>query len=84
MDATSLQTSTLAIWTIARAAAVAVLATEALFLWSRRRDAAAHAGPSRVFWALIPALMLAGLCFWCSNSIDARRGETQQAVALAR
>jgi hypothetical protein len=83
MDATSLHTSTLAIWTIARAAAVAVLATEALFLWARRRDTAVQ-GPSRVAWALIPALMLAGLCLWSSASIEARRTAIPQAVALAR
>jgi hypothetical protein len=85
MDATSsLNSATLAIWTIARAAAVAVLATEALFLWARRRDTAEQRGPSRVFWALIPALLLAGLCFWCSASIQARRAEPKQIVALAR
>ena len=83
MEVTSPETATLGIWTIARFAALAVLATEALFLYTRRREPR-EAPPSRVFWALTPALLLAGLCFWCSNSIDARRAETQQAVALAR
>ena len=34
MDVTSPETSTLAIWTIARFAALAVLATEALFFYA--------------------------------------------------
>jgi heme/copper-type cytochrome/quinol oxidase subunit 2 len=87
MEATSNVTAMLAIWTIARAAAVAVLATEALFLWSRRADPSrASAGPSRIFWALTPALLLAGLCFWCTASVSARRaGGPSVAVAqLAR
>src|SRR4051812_19010470 len=86
MDATSPATATLAIWTIARAAAVAVLATEALFLWSRRNKAAeARPGVSRIFWALTPALLLAGLCFWCTASVSARRVPGPTAVAqLAR
>ncbi|HEY2031899.1 MAG TPA: hypothetical protein VGH20_22060 [Myxococcales bacterium] len=87
MDATSPATATLAIWTIARAAAVAVLATEALFLWSRRRNAAAGAErPSRVFWALTPALILAGLCFWCTASVSARSaiGPRPSLAQLAR
>jgi heme/copper-type cytochrome/quinol oxidase subunit 2 len=87
MDATSPATATLAIWTIARAAAVAVLATEALFLWSRRRNASAGGErPSRVFWALTPALLLAGLCFWCTASVSAGRaaGPTPALAQLAR
>ena len=74
MDVTSPETATLGIWTIARFAALAVLATEALFLYTRPKDEG-HDGPlrggdhvpqtpSRVFWALTPAVILAGLCFW--------------------
>jgi hypothetical protein len=87
MDATSLSSATLAIWTIARAAAVAVLATEALFLWARRADTErVAAGPSRVFWALTPALLLAGLCLWCTASLEARRarGPATAVAQLAR
>jgi len=84
MDATSPATATLAIWTIARAAAVAVLATEALFLWSRRRHATVGGErPSRVFWALTPALILAGLCLWCTASVSARN-VARPAPALAQ
>jgi hypothetical protein len=68
MDVPSPATATLGIWTIARVAALAVLATEALFLFVRRRDAQSY-GPSRVFWALTPALLLAGLCFWCTVAV---------------
>jgi hypothetical protein len=87
MEATSTVTATLAIWTIARAAAVAVLATEALFLWTRRSDATrAPSGPSRIFWALTPALLLAGLCFWCTASVSARgaAGPVTAVAQLAR
>jgi hypothetical protein len=65
MDVTSPETATLGIWTIARFAALAVLATEALFLYTRPSEQPAYAGP-RFFWALTPAVLLAGLCFWCT------------------
>ena len=64
MDVTSPETATLGIWTIARFAALAVLATEALFLYTRPRAQPAY-GPG-VFWALTPAVLLAGLCLWCT------------------
>ena len=65
-------TAHLALWTITRLAALAVLATEALFLYSRRREAAVL-GPnvSRFFWAATPALILAGLSLWCLAAISA-------------
>jgi len=69
MEVTSPETSTLAIWTIARFAALAVLATEALFFYARRRDPQPRP-PSAVFWALTPALLLAGLCLWCVASVS--------------
>ena len=69
MDVTSPESATLAIWTIARFAALAVLATEALFFYARRRDPSPRP-PSAVFWALTPALLLAGLCFWCALSVS--------------
>ena len=69
MDVTSTETATLAIWTVARFAALAVLATEALFFYARRRDPQPRPA-SAVFWALTPALILAGLCFWCTVSVS--------------
>ncbi len=85
MDVISPDTATLGIWTIARFAAIAVLATEALFVYARRREPRAHA-PSRVFWALTPAVLLAGLCLWCTSYVaSARRTPSAAAVAqLAR
>jgi len=82
MDAISPETATLGIWTIARFAALAVLATEALFLWTRRRgDAAQGPAGARFFWALTPAVLLAGLCLWCSNYIAMTRAEKAPVVA---
>jgi hypothetical protein len=87
MDVTSPVTATLGVWTIARFAALAVLATEALFLYTRRSEAQTMRGAmegehdarllrgdhvpgvSRIFWALTPALILLGLCFWCTVSV---------------
>jgi len=84
MEVTSPETATLAIWTIARFAALAVLATEAIFFLARRRDASPRP-VSRVFWALTPAVILAGLCLWCSAAVSARRASSLSAVAqLAR
>lgn len=65
-------TAQLGIWTIARFAALAVIATEALFLYARRRDAATvpdAPASSRLYWAATPALLLAGLAFWCFVSV---------------
>ena len=69
MDVTSPATATLGIWTIARFAALAVLATEAMFLFVRRRGAQDGPAGPRFFWALTPALLLAGLCLWCTASV---------------
>jgi len=71
MHVTSPETATLGIWTIARFAALAVLATEALFLYARRRDPQAVRAPpgARILWALTPAVILLGLCFWCTVSV---------------
>ncbi len=84
MEVTSPETATLAIWTIARFAALAVLATEASFFLARRHDSSPRPA-SRVFWALTPAVILAGLCLWCSAAVSARRAPSLSAVAqLAR
>jgi hypothetical protein len=82
MEVTSPETATLAIWTIARFAALAVLATEALFFFLRRRDPQPRPS-SAVFWALTPALFLAGLCFWCTVSVAAG-GTPAAASAVAQ
>jgi len=101
MDVTSPEIATLGIWTIARFAAIAVLATEALFLYARRRDprAARRVGDmiaapearivspyraSNIFWALTPAALLLGLCFWCSVFVSAARSGTGPAPAVAQ
>lgn len=88
MDPTSPATAALGIWTIARFAALAVLATEALFLYARRRDPQPAAGPAgaRVFWALTPAVLLLGLCFWCTVYVSAARSAkgSTPVVALGR
>jgi hypothetical protein len=85
MEVTSPETATLAIWTIARFAALAVLATEALFFYARRRDPSPRP-PGAVFWALTPAFLLAGLCFWCTVSVSARSASagTSAVAQLAR
>ena len=65
-------TAQLGILTIARFAALAVIATEAIFLYSRHRGAATVVdapAASRLCWALTPALLLAGLAFWCFVSV---------------
>ena len=86
MDVTSSATATLGIWTIARFAALAVLATEALFLYARRRDPQPVRGPAaaRLFWALTPAVLLLGLCFWCTIFVSAAHGSTGPAPAVAQ
>lgn len=86
MDVTSAATATLGVWTIARFAALAVLATEALFLYARRGDAPQARGPlgARVFWALTPAALLLGLCFWCTVSVSAARSAEGKAPAVAQ
>ena len=79
-------TAQLGTWTIARFAALAVVATEALFLWTRRRaPAGAPVAPatSRLVWSLTPALLLAGLAFWCFVSV-AQGGAAPALVQLAR
>ncbi len=83
MDVTSTETATLAIWTIARFAALAVLATEALFFYARRRDPQPRP-PAAVFWALTPALILAGLCFWCAVSVQGSALASAPVAQLAR
>jgi uncharacterized RDD family membrane protein YckC len=81
MDVNSSEIATLGIWTIARFAAIAVLATEALFLYARRGETRAARG---FVWALTPAALLLGLCFWCSVSVSAGRSAPGHAPAVAQ
>lgn len=74
-----------AVLTIARAVGLVVLATEALFLCSRRRDSALSPQPpffSRLFWAATPAAILAGLALWCLSSVAPPRSTGPQRLAL--
>jgi hypothetical protein len=99
MDVTSPETATLGIWTIARFAALAVLATEALFLYARVKagghDARLRRGDTEgghdarlrrgdhvpdLFWALTPAVLLLGLCFWCTLFVSTERGARARPV----
>ena len=86
MDVTSSATATLGIWTIARFAALAVLSTEALFFYAHRRDPQPARGPAgaRLFWALTPAVLLLGLCFWCTIFVSAERNATGPSPAVAQ
>lgn len=72
--------SLIAVLTIARAAGLAVLVTEALFLWFSQRELSVAIEPgqsapaqaqlaSRFFWAATPAAVLAGLALWCLASV---------------
>jgi heme/copper-type cytochrome/quinol oxidase subunit 2 len=73
MDFSAPETAPILLWTLMRGAALAVLATEAIFLWTRRREpepSAAQAA-ARLFWAATPAILLAGLALWCLASISA-------------
>ena len=85
MEVTSPEAAALGIWTIARFAALAVLATEALFLYARRREPR-YASPSRLAWTLTPAMLLAGLFLWCTVFVaSSRRAQVAPAIAqLAR
>jgi hypothetical protein len=85
MEVLSPETATLGVLTIARFAALAVLATEAMFFFARRREPR-PASPSRVAWTLTPALLLAGLFLWCTVFVaSSRRAPVAPAVAqLAR
>jgi hypothetical protein len=74
-----------AVLTIARAVGLAVLATEALFLWSRRGESALSPQPpffSRLFWAATPAAVLASLALWCLSSVAPPRSIGEQRLAV--
>ena len=74
MDLSSPATSLVLFWTITRAVALAVLATEALFLLRRSRNLLPEAtATSRLVWSATPALVLAGLSLWCLASLPSVR-----------
>jgi hypothetical protein len=90
MDSAS--ASLLLFWTIARAAGILVLATEAMILLARLRDeqrargaglAPAPTAPgARFFWAATPALLLAGLAAWSLASLAPRAATPGAVIAL--
>ena len=82
MDLNSPETAALGLGTIARCSALAVLATEALFLFLRRREPQSE-GAGRVLWAFTPALILAGLCLWCTTFVATTRSQ-QPPAAVAQ
>jgi heme/copper-type cytochrome/quinol oxidase subunit 2 len=84
MDFSSPETASILLWTLMRGAALAVLATEAIFLWTRRREpqpTAAQAA-SRLFWATTPAVLLAGLALWCLFSVTASAAAGPQVAQI--
>jgi len=72
MDLSSPATAHLLFWTILRLAALAVVATEGLFLLRRARMPIEGGPGSRLVWSATPALILSGLAFWCSFAIPQR------------
>ena len=85
MEFATPESATLLLWTLMRGAALVVLATEAIFLWMKRREPEAAMSPvqaaARVFWAATPALLLAGLALWCLSSVVASGASSASAVA---
>ena len=77
MDLSSPATSLVLFWTITRAVALAVLATEAVFLLRRARTVQPEAtGTSRFVWSATPALVLAGLALWCLAALPSPRASS--------
>jgi heme/copper-type cytochrome/quinol oxidase subunit 2 len=77
--------ATLLLWTLMRGAALAVLATEAIFLWTRRREPepamSRGQAAARLCWAATPAVLLAGLALWCLSSVVTSAASSASAVA---
>jgi hypothetical protein len=74
MDMAAPENAAILLWTVLRGAALAVLATEAIFLAMRLRETpektSALQSASRIFWALTPAVLLAGLALWCAATLS--------------
>jgi hypothetical protein len=83
MDLASPAASWALFWTITRAVALAVLATEAVFVVLRARSHKEQAPVSRVVWAATPAVLLAGLALWCLMALPGPRSAPPDAIALA-
>ena len=85
MEFSTPESATLLLWTLMRAAAVVVLATEAIFLWMRRREPEPAMSPAqaaaRLFWAATPAVLLAGLALWTLSSVVTSGASSVSAVA---
>jgi heme/copper-type cytochrome/quinol oxidase subunit 2 len=85
MQTAAPETAAILLWTVLRGAALAVLATEAIFLAMRLRETQektpAQTAASRIFWALTPAVVLAGLAFWCAATLSASPPDPMQSIA---
>jgi heme/copper-type cytochrome/quinol oxidase subunit 2 len=85
MASSAPETAWIVLWTVMRLAALSVLATEAIFLWTRRREPdPAHTRVqsfARLFWAATPAILLAGLALWCAGAL-AQAASTPQLAQL--
>jgi hypothetical protein len=85
MDFSTPETASLLLWTLMRGAALAVLATEAIFLWSRRGEPQLALSPAqaaaRLFWAATPAVLLVGLALWCLSTVVTSAPPGASAVA---
>jgi len=84
MDFASPDTASILLWTLMRGAALAVLATEAVFLWTRRREPEPTSAQAavRLFWAATPAVLLAGLALWCLSSIAASAAASPEVAQI--
>ena len=85
MDFSAPATAPILLWTLMRGAALAVLITEALFLWTRRGEPEPAISPAqaaaRFFWAATPAVLLAGLALWCLVSVASGAHDATPALA---
>jgi heme/copper-type cytochrome/quinol oxidase subunit 2 len=85
MDFSAPETASILLWTLMRGAAVAVLATEAMFLWTRRREpepaVTAGQAAARLLWAATPAVLLVGLALWCLASVASQGALGASALA---
>jgi hypothetical protein len=85
MQTAAPETAAILLWTVLRGAALAVLATEAIFLAMRLRETqektSSLQAASRIFWALTPAVLLAGLALWCAATLSASPSGPLQSIA---
>jgi hypothetical protein len=85
MDMAAPENAAILLWTVLRGAALAVLATEAIFLAMRLRETpertSALQAASRIFWALTPAVLLAGLALWCAATLSGSPLGSSESIA---